>query len=489
MRQHDLMTEASHLDVLIIGAGLSGIDAAAHIAKAFPGRNYAILEQRAELGGTWSLFKYPGIRSDSDMFTLGFGWKPWDGEWAIADGPDILKYLQDAARETGVDQRIRYHHKVTKSSWSSADKLWTVDVEHTDTGETSQLTANFVWWTSGYYDYDEAYTPEFPGINDFKGQVIHPQFWPDDLDYTGKEIVVIGSGATAVTLIPSMAREAAHITMLQRTPTYIMTQPRMHPAAGLLRRTLPRQRANKALHGIYAAGTIGIYHFMRANPKAGKALIRRWSKPYLPADFDYETHLNPPYNPWEQRLCVVPSGDLFRAMHSHKVDMVTDHIDTFTEDGIRLKSGKELKADIIITATGLKVVTMGKAALEIDGEPVKIGDHFTYKALMLNDIPNSAFTIGYSNASWTLKADLVCQYVVRLLDYMDEHNYTMVTPRVRGELAPSPLMDLSSGYLARAVGSMPIAGDKDPWRLKNNWYFDKRMINKQPVEDESLEFS
>jgi monooxygenase len=491
VRQHDHMTtsEASHVDVLIIGAGLSGIDAAAHIAKAFPGRNYAVLEQRHELGGTWSLFKYPGIRSDSDMFTLGYSWKPWDGEWAIADGPDILTYLKEAARETGVDQRIRYHHKVTKASWSSEDKQWTVDIEHTDTGETSQLTADFVWSTSGYYDYDEAYTPEFPGIEDFKGTVVHPQFWPEDLDYTGKEVIVIGSGATAVTLIPSMARDAGHITMLQRTPTYIMSQPRIHPGAKLARKTMPRAVANKYLHKAYAAGTIGMYQFMRRNPKAGKALIRRWSKPYLPADFDYDTHLTPPYNPWEQRLCVVPSADLFRAMHSHKVDMVTDHIDTFTPEGIRLKSGRELKADVIITATGLKVVGLGKAQIEVDGKPVELGEHFTYKALMLSDVPNAAFIVGYSNASWTLKADLVCEYVVRLLDYMDEHHYDVVTPRVRGTLMPHPLMDLSSGYLQRAVGSLPIAGDKDPWRLKNNWYFDRRVIRNQPIPDESLEFA
>ncbi|MFL6089651.1 MAG: flavin-containing monooxygenase [Aeromicrobium sp.] len=495
-----MTSEATHLDVLIIGAGLSGIDAAAHIAKAFPGRNYAVLEQRHELGGTWSLFKYPGIRSDSDMFTLGFGWKPWNGDVAIADGPDILAYLKEAARETGVDERIRYNHKVTKASWSSADKLWTVDVEHppstegaggtpNDRGATSKLTADFVWWTSGYYDYDEAYTPEFPGVEDFKGQVIHPQFWPEDLDYTGKEVVVIGSGATAVTLIPSMSRDAGHITMLQRTPTYIMSVPQMLPAAKLARKVLPRELANKQMHKIYAGITIGTYQLMRRNPKLGKSIIKRSAQPFLPADFDYDTHLSPPYNPWEQRLCAVPGGDLFKAMHSHKVDMVTDHIDSFTADGIRLKSGRELKADIIITATGLKVVTMGKAALEVDGEPVKIGEHFTYKALMLNDIPNSAFTIGYSNASWTLKADLVCEYVVRLLDYMDEHNFQVVIPRVRGSLAPSPLMDLSSGYLQRAQGAMPIAGDKDPWRLKNNWYFDKRVIKHQPIEDESLEFA
>jgi monooxygenase len=490
-RQHDGMTtsEATHLDVLIVGAGLSGIDAAAHIAKAFPGRNYAVLEQRHELGGTWSLFKYPGVRSDSDMFTLGYGWRPWDGEWAIADGPDILNYLREAARETGVDQRIRYHHKVTKASWSSPDKRWTVAVEKVDSGETFELTADFVWWTAGYYDYDEAYTPEFPGADDFKGTIVHPQFWPEDLDYTGKEVVVIGSGATAVTLIPSMARDAGHITMLQRTPTYIMSQPRIHPGAALARKTMPRATANRYLHKMYAAGTIGMYQFMRRSPKGGKALIRRWSKPYLPADFDYETHLNPPYNPWEQRLCVVPSADLFRAMHSHKVDMVTDRIETFTEKGIRLQSGRELEADIIVTATGLKVAPMGKAQLEIDGEPVNIGESYAYKALMLSDVPNSAFIIGYSNASWTLKADLVCEYVVRLLDYMDEHHHTVVTPRVREPLTPGPLMDLSSGYLQRASGSLPIAGDKDPWRLKNNWYFDKRVIKKQPIEDESLEFS
>ena len=357
------------------------------------------------------------------MFTLGFGWKPWDGEWAIADGSDILKYLTDAARETGVDQSIRYHHKVTKASWSSEDKRWTLDVEQTDSGKTSQLTAGFVLLTAGYYDYDEAYTPEFPGIETFKGQVVHPQFWPDDLDYAGKEVVVIGSGATAVTLIPSMARDAGHITMLQRTPTYIISQPKMHPGAKLARKALPRAVANRYLHKAYAAGTIGMYEFMRRNPKAAKSLIKRWAKPHLPADFDYDTHLTPPYNPWEQRLCVVPSADLFRAMHSHKVDMVTDDIETFTPEGIRLKSGRELKADIIVTATGLKVVTMGKAELEIDGEPVKIGEKFTYKAMMLNDVPNAAFVIGYSNASWTLKADLVCEYVVRLLDYMDQHDH------------------------------------------------------------------
>ena len=483
------MNEATHLDVLIVGAGLSGIDAAAHIAKAFPGRSYAVLEQRHELGGTWSLFKYPGIRSDSDMFTLGYSWRPWDGDYAIADGPDILQYLRDVAHETGVDQRIRFHHKVTKTSWSSDDKQWTLDVEHTDTGGTSQLTANFVMFTSGYYDYDEGYTPEFPGIEKFKGTVVHPQFWPEDLDYAGKEVVVIGSGATAVTLIPSMARDAGHITMLQRTPTYIMSQPRIHPGAKLARKAMPRAMANKYLHKVYAAGTIGLYQFMRRNPKAGRALIKRWSKPYLPDDFDFNTHLTPPYNPWEQRLCVVPGADLFRAMHSHKVDMVTDHIDTFTADGIRLKSGRELKADIVITATGLKVVSMGKATIDVDGEPVKLGEHFTYKAMMLSDVPNGAFIVGYSNASWTLKADLVCEYVVRLLDYMDEHDYKVVTPRVRGALEPRPLMDLSSGYLQRAVGTLPNAGDKDPWRLKNNWYFDRRVIKKQPIPDESLVFA
>ena len=484
------MTDATHLDVLIVGAGLSGIDAAVHISQAFPTKSYAVLEQRGELGGTWSLFKYPGIRSDSDMYTLGFGFRPWTGKDAIGDGADILSYLKDTAAEYGVDQKIRYHRKATKFSWSTEDKHWTVTVENTETGETETLTAGFLFSTSGYYNYDSGYTPDWPGFKDYKGQVIHPQAWPEDLDYTGKRVVVIGSGATAVTLIPSMARDAAHVTMLQRTPTWIVSQPKIDPIAQTLKKTLPTKVAAKAIHARYAALTIGFYEFCIRNPRASRAILKRWAKIHLPKDFDYDKHLTAPYNPWEQRLCVVPGADLFKAIHSHKVDIVTDHIEKFTETGIVTRSGQTLEADIVVTATGLDVVPMGKAEFEVDGEKVDLGKAFTYKALMLSGIPNFAFVIGYSNASWTLKADLVCQYVVRLLEHMDKKNLKVVVPQPSDDLAPQALFGgLQSGYLARAEGKLPVAGDKDPWRLKHNWYFDRKFLKKSPIEDDVLEFS
>ncbi len=483
------MTEATHLEVLIVGAGLSGIDAAVHISQAFPAKNYAVLEQRGELGGTWSLFKYPGIRSDSDMYTLGFGFRPWDGKHAIADGADILRYLQETAQEYGVDERIRYHRRATTFEWSSDDQYWTVTVENTETGTTETLTCDFLFSTSGYYNYEAGYTPDWPGFSDFQGTVIHPQHWPEDLDHTGKRVVVIGSGATAVTLIPSMARDAGHITMLQRTPTYIVSQPRIDPIAQTLKRTMPAKLAAKAIHARYAAVTIGFYEFCRRNPKVAKTLLKRWAKLHLPDDFDYDTHLTPPYDPWDQRLCVVPGADLFKAIHSHKVDVVTGHIERFTGDSIVLTSGEELQADIVVTATGLDVVAMGGAELVVDGKEVDLGETFTYKALMLSDVPNFAFVIGYSNASWTLKADLVCEYVVRLLEYMDQHALKVVVPRKHEGLEPAPVFDLTSGYLQRAAGKLPVAGDKDPWRLKHNWYFDKKFLRHSLLDDGVVEFS
>lgn len=483
------MSEATHLEVLIIGAGLSGIDAAVHISQAFPARSYAVLEQRGELGGTWSLFKYPGIRSDSDMYTLGFGFRPWDGKDAIAEGADILRYLRETAREYGVDERIRYHRKATLFEWSSEDKVWTVTVENTETGAVETLTCDFLFSTSGYYSYEAGYTPDWPGLDDYQGRVIHPQHWPEDLDYTGQRIVVIGSGATAVTLIPSMARDAGHITMLQRTPTYIVSQPRIDPVAQTLKRVLPGKLAAKAIHARYAAVTIGFYEFCRRSPRLAKALLKRWAKLHLPDDFDYDTHLTPPYDPWDQRLCVVPGADLFKAIHSHKVDVVTDVIERFTSTGIALRSGQELDADIVVSATGLKVVPMGGAEIVVDGEKVDLGSTFTYKSLMLSDVPNFAFIIGYSNASWTLKADLVCEYVVRLLEHMDQHHLRVVVPRRQAGLEPTPVMDLTSGYLQRAAGRLPVAGDRDPWRLKHNWYFDKRFLRTSELDDGVVEFS
>jgi monooxygenase len=484
------MPEEAHLDVLIVGAGLSGIDAAVHISRAFPSKKYAILEQRSELGGTWSLFKYPGIRSDSDMYTLGFGFRPWDGKHSIADGPDILRYLKETAAEYGVDKQIRYHRKATRFSWSTPDKRWTVTVQDTETGESETLTANFLFSTSGYYNYDAGYTPDWPGFDDFKGQVVHPQHWPEELDYSGKRVVVIGSGATAVTLIPSMAREAGHVTMLQRTPTFILSQPRSDPFAKALKTALPDAVASKVIHARYAAATIGFYEFCRRHPKLAKTILKRWAQVHLPDDFDYDTHLVPPYNPWDQRLCVVPGADLFKAIHSHTVDIVTDHIDKFTATGIQLKSGTHLDADIVVTATGLDVVGMGQVEVEVDGKKVDLGKTFTYKALMLSGIPNLAFVIGYSNASWTLKADLVCEYVVRLLKYMDRHHKSMAMPHPPEGLAPEGLFgDLQSGYLARAEGKLPQAGDRDPWRLKHNWYFDRKFLRKSPIDDGVLTFT
>ncbi|KQY62564.1 FAD-containing monooxygenase EthA [Nocardioides sp. Root140] len=483
------VSEATHLEVLIVGAGLSGIDAAVHISRAFPAKNYALLEQRDELGGTWSLFKYPGIRSDSDMYTLGFGFRPWDGRNAIADGPDILRYLRETATEYGVDKQIRYNRKATDFAWSSEDRFWTVTVENTATGETETLTADFLVSTSGYYNYEAGYTPQWDGLDDYRGRLVHPQHWPEDLDYTGKRVVVVGSGATAVTLIPSMARDAGHITMLQRTPTYIVSQPRVDPIAQTLKKTLPRSLAARAIHARYAAVTIGFYEFCRRSPKVAKVLLKRWAKLHLPDDFDYDTHLTPPYDPWDQRLCVIPGADLFKAIHSHKVDVVTDHIEKFTETGIRLKSGQELEADIVVTATGLDVIPMGGASIEVDGEKVDLGKTFTYKAMMLSGIPNFAFIVGYTNASWTLKADLVCEYVVRLLEHMDQHNLKVAAPRQEEGLEPAPLLDLESGYLQRAAGRLPLAGDRDPWRLKHNWYFDRKFLRGSSVDDGVMEFA
>ena len=483
------VSDPKHYEVLIAGAGLSGVDAAAHIAREFPGRRYALLEQRGELGGTWSLFKYPGIRSDSDMFTFAFDWKPWDGKWAIAEGRDIWKYIDGAAEEAGVKDRILYHHKVAKIDWSSDEKRWHVFIDRLDTGETEELTADFFIASTGYYDYEEGYTPEFLGIEDFKGQMVHPQHWPEGLDYAGKNVVVIGSGATAITLIPSMARDAGHITMLQRTPTYIMSQPRIQGWAKALRRLMPRDAANRTARQAYAAGTFAMYQWMRRSPGAARKALRKWATIYLPKDFDYEKHFSPPYNPWEQRLCVTPNAELFKAMHDHKVDIVTDHIERFTEKGILLKSGQELDADLIITATGLNVVLFGGAEGYIDGKPIELGEHFAYRALMLNDVPNLAFMMGYSNASWTLKIDLVCDYLVRLLNHMDDKNYSVVVPRVHGKVEQVPIMDLSSGYLQRATDRIPSAGNRDPWRVKNNWYFDQRLIHKAEIADKELEFS
>lgn len=475
-----------HVDVLITGAGLSGIASGARISRAFPERSYVILEQREESGGTWSLFKYPGIRSDSDMFTFGMNIYPWHGKWAIAEGADILKYIRSAAKKFKVEDKIRYQRKVVAASWSSEQKQWTVTVEHVDTGETSQITADYYISASGYYDYDNPYRPEFPGEEDFAGDIIHPQHWPEDYDYAGKRVIVIGSGATAMTLVPSMAKDAEHITMLQRTPTYVMAQPRIHPFAKLARRALGKKVADRFIKEAYAAGTVGLYVGSKLSPNLARKVLKKWAQEKLPDDFDYDTHFTPPYDPWDQRLCVVPGGDLFKSIRSGKVDIVTDHIETFTKKGILLKSGTELEADIIITATGLTVLPFGGIDLTVDGEQINIGDLYTYRAMMFSNVPNFAFMIGYSNASWTLKIDLALDYLIRLFEYMDERGYTVATPTPEGELSEAPLWSLTSGYLQRARHKLPKSGDREPWKIKDNYHLDRIELGMSKVDEEMV---
>ena len=478
----------THFDVLIVGAGLSGIGAAFHIQTAFPSRGYAILETRGASGGTWDLFRYPGIRSDSDMFTLGYGFKPWKGKKAIADGADIRSYIRETAAENGIDKHIRYHSKVVRADWSSADATWTVTVERQDTGKTEELTCSFFFSCSGYYRYDEGFTPDFPGLQDFKGQVVHPQHWPEDLDYAGKRVVVIGSGATAVTLIPSMAPDAGHITMLQRSPTYIISQPSMDPLADVLRKTLPEKKAAQLIRARYLSMHIGFYEFCRRRPKEARLLLRKLLERQLPDDVDFDEHFKPHYEPWDQRLCLVPSGDLFKALRTHKVDMVTDHIEKFTPKGILLKSGRELEADIVVTATGLNLQVFGGAQLAVDGVDVKLPETMAYKGMMLSGIPNFAFIVGYTNASWTLKADLVCEYVVRLLEHMDQKNLQVCEPRRDPNVDEEPFLDFQANYVLRAVDNFPKQGSEAPWKLKMNYFVDRKKLRKASIIDNDMKF-
>ena len=481
------MTE--HFDHLIVGAGLSGIGAAVHLKRAFPEKSFAVLEMRQALGGTWDLFRYPGIRSDSDMYTLGYRFKPWTGKKAIADGPDILAYVRETAEENGIDRHIRYHHKVVRADWSSSDAHWVVTVEHTDTGATSELTCSFLMSTSGYYRHDQGYTPDFPGLEDFEGQVVHPQFWPEDLDCAGKRIVVIGSGATAVTLIPNLAKDAGHVTMLQRSPTYIISQPTSDPIAEQMIRRLPSRMASKAVRGRYLALSIGFYEFCQRQPRAARAVLRKLLERQLPDDVDFDTHFKPRYDPWDQRLCLVPSGDLFKALRQHTVDIQTDTIQEFTKSGIRLSSGKELEADIVITATGLNLQAFGGAQLAVDGKDVSLPDTMAYKGMMLSDVPNFVFVVGYTNASWTLKADLVCEYTVRLLQHLDETGSTVMVPRREADVHEEPFLDFAANYVLRSVDQFPKQGSREPWKLKQNFFVDRKKLRKAPIHDDVMEFT
>ncbi len=479
-----------HVDVLIVGAGLSGVGAAHHLQASCPGRTYAILEARDAIGGTWDLFRYPGIRSDSDMHTLGYGFRPWTEARALADGPAIRNYVRATAREDGSDQRIRFGHRVVRADWSTAQARWTVEAERTDTGERVLTTCGFLFMCSGYYRYDRGYVPGFRGTERFAGRIVHPQQWTDDVDYAGKRVVVIGSGATAVTLVPALAETAAHVTMLQRSPTYVVAVPEEDPLALLARRILPPRLAYRVVRWKNVLLTMLVFQLSRRRPGFVKRLVRKGLERQLPAGYDIDTHFTPRYDPWDQRMCVVPDGDLFTAIREGRASVVTDTIDTFTERGLQLASGAELEADLIVTATGLDMQALGGIELVVDGRAVELSQTLGYKGMMLSDVPNMAMSLGYTNASWTLKCDLTCEYVCRLLNHMAARGYAQCVARNRDPARPTePFIDLSAGYVQRSIAKFPRQGLSTPWRLHQNYARDIAMLRYGPLEDEAMEFS
>jgi cation diffusion facilitator CzcD-associated flavoprotein CzcO len=483
---------ATVTDVVIIGAGLSGIGAACHLQRNCPGKSFSVLESRPSMGGTWDLFRYPGLRSDSDMYTLGYNFKPWLEAKSIADGSTILNYVKEAAAENGIDRHIRYDHRLQHASWSSADALWTLDIRHAD-GSASQLRCNFLLMCAGYYSYTGGNTPRFKGRERFSGRIVHPQQWPEDLDYRGKRVVVVGSGATAVTLVPVLAREAAHVVMLQRSPTYMFAAPDTDKIARVLRKLLPPKLAYAATRWKNINFQRIIYKRARKNPEQVKKMLIDRVRAELGPDFDVEKHFSPAYKPWDQRLCLVSNSDLFRAVKSGRVSMVTDEIDYFTEQGILLKSGEELAADIIITATGLNPALMGEATVSVDGELVDVASRFSYRGVMLSDVPNLASVSGYFNASWTLRADLISEYVCRLLQHMDQTGARQCTPRLRPEdrnMTPRPMIeDFSAGYVQRMLPLYPRQGDHVPWMSPQDYAFDKKSFRYGAIEDGVLQFT
>jgi len=476
-----------HLDVVVIGAGLSGVGAACRLERERPGTSYAVLEARDAIGGTWDLFRYPGIRSDSDMLTLGYPFRPWTESTPLADGPTIKRYVEETAREYGVDRRIRFGHRVSGARWSSVDARWTLDVDTAD-GRLA-LTCSFLYACTGYYRYDRGHEPDIPGREGYLGRVVHPQLWPDDLEVEGRRVVVVGSGATAVTLVPTLAESAAHVVMLQRSPTYITALPSRDRVADALRRVLPEQAAYRAARAKSIGLAAASYRASKRWPAQMRTLLMGGAAKQLPEGYDVEKHFGPEYGPWDQRLCVVPDGDLFAAISSGRASVVTDRIVRYTERGLLLESGAELEADVVVTATGLELQLLGGTVLEVDGVAVDASTTVSYKGLMLSGIPNFAFAIGYTNASWTLKCDLVSRYVCRVLAYLAERRYDIVMPVPPPEPDRVPLIDLSSGYVARAASMLPKQGVRTPWRLNQSYYADVRMLTRRPVDDEGVVFS
>ena len=495
-----------HFDVLIIGAGLSGIGGGAHLRMECPEKTFAILEGRGDMGGTWDLFRYPGIRTDTDMFTLGNSFRPWRDPKAIADGPSILNYIRDTSREFDLDKEIRYGHRVKRAEWSSENAIWTVEAETRPVGSvraeggelpqsrkdakhgTSTFTCNFIYLCTGYYEYEEGYTPDWPGFGDFEGTVIHPQKWPEDLDYAGKNVLVIGSGATAVTLVPAMAETAAHVTMLQRSPTYVVTMPSRDKIADTFRRLLPEKAAYVLSRWKNIVRQAIFYEGSKRYPNFMKRLIAKGVHKEL-ADENLERHFEPTYKPWDQRVCVVPDSDMFAALRDGTASVVTGNIETFTKTGVRLENGDTLDADIIITATGLKLKIMAGLDLFVDGEKVDLSSKMAYKGMMYSDVPNLAQAFGYTNASWTLKCDLTSEYVCRLIKYMDEHGFASCTPRDNDPtVVRMPVLDFNSGYVLRALDELPSQGSKHPWRLHQNYFRDLSMLRYARLDDGTVEF-
>ena len=453
-------------------------------------RQEGILEARGAIGGTWDLFRYPGIRSDSDIFTLGYPFRPWRGDTSIVAGDEIRRYIEETAAEEGIDKHIRFHHRVVSAEWSTDDARWTLTVQRADTGTTEQLTCNFLHCCTGYYRYDHGYLPDFPGMADFEGTVVHPQAWPEDLDYDGKRVVVIGSGATAITLVPSMAGRAGHVTMLQRSPTYITSVPNPNPMVQAVRRILPPQVAGPAIRWFYALVTQGLYQFSRRQPSVARRALLGALRRQLPPGYDITTHFSPRYDPWDQRLCVVPNGDLFAAIRQGTVSVVTDRIERFTAKGIRLESGAELPADIVVTATGLELLFLGGMQVTVDGEQLDLTQRLVYKGMMLQDVPNLAVSIGYTNASWTLKCDLTCEYVCRLLDRMHRTGQRQCMPvNTDPAVTPEPLLGLNAGYVLRAADRLPKQGTRYPWKVYQSYLADYRALRRSRVDDGVMVFS